>query len=371
MLTLFLSHACAIIAITLSPLFTFYLQSDYLRSSFAHKRAILKRQLGLVSDLVGRNVGKAPVQELGEICKNAFYRLSSSSSHLTLADFERVFASRERAVQAYSLFAPPPTATTSTTTKTTSHISDHKFAQTISEIVNEWRQQKHSITRTTIIFSVFCGLLDVLVCMLSALFVMAILGYSTIDMMAAALFMYGIVNGFFAEAVQQWKFGTYLIVCVHPYDIGDVVRVPGCGRTPVSVVDYSLTKTLFRKPEGQLVTMQHRHMAYQCITNLSRPRSHRVVLTLSADDVKGVPVASFIRQLLLGGGADFKPEFRISRRQQVGTKTAFGEEGRTRVQLTFQEGQSARQRMRALIRFCSSLKEAALEAQVHDDGDDI
>lgn len=350
-LSLLLCHFAALVSITFAPLFTHNLQSRYLKSSFAHKQTLYRQHTAMVSDLLGRNVRKTGIEELGEICKSAFMRLSGGKQHLVFDDFLAPFnGNSAKATRAFLHFAPNTSAT----------INDRKFAYTISEIINEWRLIHHSIDRSTNIFSVFCGLLDFLSVMLSALFAMAVLGFSALDMIGAALFMYGIVNGFFGEAVQQWKLGTYLIIAVHPYDIGDSVRIPLCGT--LTVVDYSLTRTLFRKDQGQSVTMQHRHMAYLPITNLSRPKSHRVVLTLLAGDVDQgtTPVASFIHQIC-AQDPHFKNRFQISTRGG-----GFGMERRMRIQLTFEEGLNARQRMRGLVSFCSTLKAAAVEAQVDE-----
>jgi hypothetical protein len=157
-----------------------------------------------------------------------------------------------------------------------------------------------------------------------------------------------------------------MILGRHPYDIGDVVVVPKCGRGTMRVLDYSLTTSLFRRSEGQSVSILHKDIAYSVITNLSRPRANKVVLTLSAAEARGMPIVQVIREILRHEVPDyFLQDFKI-----IANRNRYSLDARPRIQLTYASGLNAKQRLRGLIRFCSILKEASLEALVENEEDD-
>lgn len=344
------------------PLCIRALRARYQQASFGHRLAVSHHQTDMLSDLVGRNVREARTRELGEAVRAGYRRMLAARvgpddpGRLGIRDFHAVVPDRTRAKAVFLLFA----------LHTEAWVSKRKYLETCSDIVHDHHRLRRTKSRSSSMFVVLAGLLDFVVAGLTGIFCMAVSGFSVLHMMAAAIFVYGLVNNFFGEAIVQWKAGAYFVLGCHPYDIGDTVSVPGVSArgTSLQVVDFSLTTTLFRRSEGQMVTVQHRDIAFKVVTNLSRNRKNRIVLTLSADEGAGLPIAQVIQRLLRFDVPDyFRQDYTIT----MVKATRYGLDPKPKVELTYAAGLSAKQRLRGLVRFCSLLKEAALDAQVDEE----
>lgn len=344
------------VALLSGPLYIAYLESDYAAVSFKQRMAIARHQTDLLSDIIGKNIRKIRLKDLGKEVRSGYRRVKPEDRDLLqIGDFRGVFADKRRRKEAFLLFAAGSKG----------HVSKRKFLDTVSDIYHEWYQVRQSMTRSSSMFVVLAGLLDIMILALASMFSMAAFGFSILHMITAALFVYGIINNFFGEAILHWKFGTYFVLGVHPYDIGDTVIIPdAAGSVTLRVVDFTLTTSLLKRIDGQFVTIPHRTIAYSVVQNLSRNRKNRVVLTLSADEAKGLPILDIVRRILRDKVPDyFLEEFKISR--VPGTQ--YSVDVRPKIELTFAFGLNMKQRVRGLVIMCSQLREAALEAEIEQE----
>ena len=347
-------HASVLIGITAGPLLTHYLQKRYQRHGRLNKRKVARAQTDLLSDLFGLNVRRVPINSLGQTVRTGWIRMAGSIDATDISAFHRMIHNEQRARAAYLMFAP----------STDTPIPKQKFLLTVSDIMTKWHALKQSEGRSAAVFTTLCGLADVYACMLMGFFVMAVFGFSIREMIATALFTYGIINGFLGEAIVQWKMGIVLVLGRHPYDINDLVMIPKVDANEVfQVIDYSLTSTLLRTQQGESVTVQHRDIADTVIVNLTRPPTRMVIITLDSSVANGDDqLVDRVRSILVRDrvGDYFRSDFSVS---MAPGPTKHSLDPQPQLQFTYADGLDQRQRVTGLVKLCNSLHDASIKTR--------